>query len=57
VPSGIPKAIDTVEELYVAVGVEPAGNEDAVTSKSVVKSIVLWADAAAAAALAADWLA
>jgi hypothetical protein len=41
VPSGIPKAIDTVEELYVAVGVEPAGNEDAVTSKSLVKSIVL----------------
>jgi hypothetical protein len=41
VPLGIPKAIETVVELYVAVGVEPAGNEEAVTSKSLVKSIVL----------------
>jgi hypothetical protein len=41
VPSGIPNDSDTVVELYDTVGVDPAGNEEAVTSKSAVKSIVL----------------
>jgi hypothetical protein len=40
-PSGIPKDSDTVVELYATVGVEPAGNEEAATFKSLVKSIVL----------------
>jgi hypothetical protein len=37
----MPKDRETVEELYDTVGVEPAGNEEAATSKSVVKLIVL----------------
>jgi hypothetical protein len=41
VPSGIPKDSETLVELYDTVGVEPAGNEDTATSKSLVKSIVL----------------
>jgi hypothetical protein len=41
VPLGIPKDSDTVVELYATVGVDPAGNEEAATSKSVVKLIVL----------------
>jgi hypothetical protein len=40
-PLGIPKDSDTVVELYATVGDEPAGNEEAATSKSVVKLIVL----------------
>jgi hypothetical protein len=41
VPLGIPKDRATVVELYATVGVEPAGNEEAATVKSLVKSIVL----------------
>jgi hypothetical protein len=37
----MPKDSDTDVELYETVGVEPAGNEETTTSKSVVKLIVL----------------
>jgi hypothetical protein len=37
----MPKDSDTDVELYDTVGVDPAGNEEAATSKSLVKSIVL----------------